>query len=71
MEIDDIRALSDEELEEELEDSQRGLMNLRFRVATMQLNDVNQIKLVFDSIDKNRDGELSQAELEQFAANLW
>ncbi len=45
MEIDDIRALSDEELEEELEDSQRGLMNLRFRVATMQLNDVNQIKM--------------------------
>ena len=44
MEIDDIRALSDEELEEELDDSQRGLMNLRFRVATMQLNDVNQIR---------------------------
>ena len=44
MEIDDIRALSDEELEDELDDSQRGLMNLRFRVATMQLNDVNQIK---------------------------
>ena len=44
MEIDDIRALSNEELEEELDDSQRGLMNLRFRVATMQLNDVNQIR---------------------------
>lgn len=44
MEIDDIRALSDEELEDELDDSQRGLMNLRFRVATMQLNDVNQIR---------------------------
>ena len=44
MEIDDIRALSDEELEDELNDSQRGLMNLRFRVATMQLNDVNQIR---------------------------
>ncbi len=44
MEIDDIRALSNEELDEELDDSQRGLMNLRFRVATMQLNDVNQIR---------------------------
>ncbi len=44
MEIDDIRALSDEELEDQLDDSQRGLMNLRFRVATMQINDVNQIK---------------------------
>ena len=44
MEIDDIRTLSDEELEDQLDDSQRGLMNLRFRVATMQINDVNQIK---------------------------
>ena len=34
-------------------------------------NDINQIKLVFDSIDKNRDGQLSLAELEHFAANLW
>ena len=32
---------------------------------------MNQIRLVFDSIDKNRDGELSLAELEQFAADLW
>ena len=34
-------------------------------------NDMNQIKLVFDSIDKNHDGHLSLSELEQFAANLW
>ena len=33
-------------------------------------NDMNQIKLVFDSIDKNRDGELSLAELEEFALEL-
>jgi large subunit ribosomal protein L29 len=44
VEIDDIRALSDEELEDQLDDSQHGLMHLRFRVATMQINDVNQIK---------------------------
>ena len=44
MAIDDIRALSDEELEDELDDTQRALMNLRFRVATMQLNDVNQVR---------------------------
>ena len=31
---------------------------------------MNQIKLVFDSIDKNRDGQLSLSELEQFASNL-
>ena len=33
-------------------------------------NDVNQIKLVFDSIDKNHDGQLSQTELEEFASEL-
>ena len=44
MEIDDIRALTDQELEEELDSTQRELMNLRFRVATMQLANVNEIK---------------------------
>ena len=44
MEIDDLRALSDAELVEELEWSHRGLMNLRFRDATMQLANVREIK---------------------------
>jgi len=44
MEIDDIRALSDEELIIEADATQRELMNLRFRVATMQLANVNEIK---------------------------
>ena len=44
MEIDDLRALTNAELAEELEESRRGLMNLRFRVATMQLAKVNEIK---------------------------
>ena len=44
MEIDDVRAMTDEELEEELESTHRELMNLRFRVATMQLANVNEIK---------------------------
>ena len=43
MEIDDIRALTDDELEEELEDTHRALMNLRFRAATMQLADMNEV----------------------------
>ena len=42
-EIDDIRALSNEELEDELEDAHRALMNLRFRAATMQLADMNEV----------------------------
>lgn len=44
MEIDDLRALTETELRKELEDTHRGLMNLRFRAATMQLSNVNEIR---------------------------
>ena len=44
MPLDDITTLTDEELAEELVETQRALMNLRFRVATMQLADVNEIR---------------------------
>ena len=44
MEIDDIRALTNDEIIEELTESRRSLMNLQFRVATMQLSNVNEIK---------------------------
>ena len=44
-EIDDIRALNGEDLAEELESTQRDMMNLRFRVATMQLTNVNEIRM--------------------------
>ena len=43
MEIDDLRGMTDEELGTELEDSQLELMNLRFRVTTMQLPNVHEI----------------------------
>ncbi len=46
MEIDDLRALVDEDLATELEEANRELMNLRFRVATMQLANVTQVKRV-------------------------
>ena len=44
MEIDDIRTMTDLELSEERDATHRELMNLRFRVATMQLANVNEIK---------------------------
>lgn len=44
MEIDDIRAMTDDELQKELAATHRELMNLRFRVATMQLGNVSEIK---------------------------
>ena len=43
MEIDDLRTLSDEDLATELYETHRETMNLRFRVATMQLSNVNEI----------------------------
>ena len=44
MEIDDLRGMPDEDLAGELSDSRRELMNLRFRAATMQMTNVNEIK---------------------------
>lgn len=46
MEIDDLRAMSDRELQDELDGTHRELMNLRFRAATMQLANVNEIRRV-------------------------
>lgn len=43
MEIDTLRDLNDEQLKKELTETQRELMNLRFRASTMQLSNVNQI----------------------------
>ena len=42
MQIHDVRTLSDEQLDEELQKTYRELMNLRFRAATNQLTDTNQ-----------------------------
>ena len=43
MPIDDIRAMSPDDLATELYETRRELMNLRFRAATMQLSNVNEI----------------------------
>ena len=43
-EMDDLRGLNDGDLADELENTQRALMNLRFRSATMQLSDVHAIR---------------------------
>ena len=41
--IDDIRSLNDEDLSDELNSTQKELMNLRFKVSTMQLTNVREI----------------------------
>ena len=36
--------MTDEELQEDLDATHRALMNLRFRIATLQLANVNEIR---------------------------
>ncbi len=65
MEIDDIRGMTDEELSDELDSVNRELMNLRFRTATMQLANVNEIKKARKRIARvltvQRERELARA----------
>ena len=44
MDIDEVRALSDGELESELTAARRNLYAPRFQLATRQLSDYNQIR---------------------------
>ncbi len=50
MQISEVRELKNEELQKELDSSQRALMNLRFRSATMQLSDFTEIRKTRRSI---------------------
>lgn len=42
----DIRELSDEDLAKELDNSHRELLNLRFRIATKQLTNTAEVRIV-------------------------
>jgi len=46
MPVNDLRSMSPDDLAAELYDTRRELMNLRFRAATMQLSNVNEIRRV-------------------------
>ena len=48
--IHDIRTLTDQQLLEELEKTQRELMNIRFRAATNQLPNTNLPRVVRKTI---------------------
>lgn len=50
MRIQEIRALTEEELTKELDSSYRELMNLRFRHATRQLVNTNELRKVRKTI---------------------
>jgi len=44
MKTNEVRELNDGELRKELADQKRALMNLRFRKATLQLTNTNEIR---------------------------
>jgi len=46
LKVGEIRAFSSEELKKQLDDSYRELFNLRFRLATKQLTNYNEIRNV-------------------------
>ena len=46
MHVAEVRELSDQELEQELDNAHKELMNLRFRLATKQLTDTTQLGIV-------------------------
>ena len=54
MQIHEIRALTDQQLQEELEKTQRELMDLRFRAATNQLPNTNLPRTVRRTIARLR-----------------
>ena len=43
MDMDEIRALNDDQLQEELENAHRELFNLRFRAVTRQLANTSEV----------------------------
>ena len=50
MRISEVRELDDTELDKELGDQERGLMNLRFRKATLQLTNTNELRVARKTI---------------------
>ena len=50
MRVDEVREKTNEELHQEMDESYRELMNLRFRWATHQLANVNEMKTVKKTI---------------------
>ena len=52
MRVDEVRDKNNEELQQEMDESYRELMNLRFRWATHQLTNVNEMKVVKKTISR-------------------
>ena len=67
--IDDIRALNDDQLSEELENVRREVFNLRFRAVTRQLSNTNEVgvarRKVAQVLTVLRERQLAEAQSEE------
>lgn len=54
MNVNEVRELNDQQLQRELDSQERALMNLRFRQATMQLEDVTELRKTRQTIARIR-----------------
>lgn len=52
MRIDEVRELNDDEISQQIGQHERALMNLRFQRATMQLQDVTEIRKTRRSLSR-------------------
>ena len=67
MDMEEIRALNDDQLQEELENAHRELFNLRFRAVTRQLADISQVGKARKSVARFKT-VIRERQLEAFAA---
>ena len=67
--IEDIRALNDDQLNEELENVRREVFNLRFRAVTRQLSNTNEVgvarRKVAQVLTVLRERQLAEAQSEE------
>ena len=79
--VADLRAMSDDELASELDETRRALFNLRFQAATRQLADVSQVRRARRRVARIKTlqheravfaayGEIAAAEADEDAASV-
>ena len=66
MDMEEIRALNDDQLQEELENAHRELFNLRFRAGTRQLANTSEVGKARKSVARFKT-VIRERQLEAFA----
>ena len=66
MDMEEIRALNDDQLQEELENAHRELFNLRFRAVTRQLANTSEVSKARKTVARMKT-VIRERQLEAFA----